>query len=124
MAVGSTINFSIPVVGTTVSAFTRVAGNIFTAAMTLTSSWTASLVIRAAGVQTTNARFGLVMRIKPSDNDDPGTLTKGNVTVSINIDAQKGTEITSANLAKAVRYALSTALHSNLIEDLSNGQSL
>ncbi len=126
MAVGNTINVSIPVVGTTVETYTRSNGNQFSStAYTISSvDYPATLNVRPANALGTSRRFGISTRVRPSDQNDPGTVTKGSCAVSINVDAQIGSAMTATELAKFIRHSLSAALHSNLIEDLSNGVAL
>ncbi len=125
MAIGNTINYSVPVVGTTVGDFSRSNNSSFLDAYTAAGgSYPAVLNIRPAAAISTTKRFGVSFKVKPSDVDDPGTVTKGGCTVSINIDATPGSVMTKAEVAEFVRYALSLALHANLIEDLYDGVSL
>ncbi len=125
MAVGNTINYSIPVVGTTVGDFSRSDSRSFLETYTAAGgSYPAVLSIRPAKPIATVKSFGITTRVRPSDVDDPGTVTKGNATMSININATPGSVMTKAEIAEFIRYSLSTLLHSNLIEDLYDGVSL
>ena len=126
MTVGKTIAYSVPVVGTTIASLTRSSGNNFlkdTYGMG-SGSYPAVLSLRPASSQSTRRRFGVSFTVRPDANDDPGTLTLGSCTVSVNIDAKLGSDVTTSTLAAAVRHSVATLLHSNLIEDLSNGVSL
>lgn len=127
MAVGNTINYSIPVVGSTVASFARSDGNQFlkTDYAIGGSPYPATFTIRPSSTAVTNKRrFGVTFVTKPSASDNPGSLTLGTVTVSVNIDAVLGSAVTTTNLAAAVRHALAATLHSALIEDLSQGTAL
>ena len=122
MAIGATINLSIPVTGTTVDSLTKSREGIYVGGYTLSSvDWPNMFVVRPATVLSTRKRFGATYKINPSLNDDPGTASKGSVSVSINIDAVVGSVITSAELANQVRYALSAFLSSTLVETLRDG---
>ncbi len=125
MAVGNTINYSIPVVGTTVGSVLRANGNSFVGTYAgFTGSYPVTLTLRPASSLLSTKRYGLSFVVKPSVNDDPGIVSKGRASVSLNIDASIGSVVTAAELAEFVRYALSQGLHSNLLEDLANGISL
>ncbi len=126
MAVGNTINVSIPVVGTTLETFQRSSGNAFvTTAYTINSvDYSSTLSLRNSQVLTGSKAFGLTARIDPSLGDDPGVVSKGACTVAINVQWRPGSVMTNAEMSKFVRTALSAALHANLLEDLSNGVAL
>ncbi len=125
MAIGNTIDYSVPTVGTKVGDFSRSNQSSFLEAYTAaTGSYPAVLVIRPAAAISTLKRFGISAKVRPSDSDDPGTVTKGGCTVSINIDATPGAVMTKAEIAEFTRYALSCMLHSNLIEDLYDGTTV
>ncbi len=123
MTIGNTINYSIPAVGTTVDSFARSSTNSFLDATytAATGSFPATLTIRQAKQIATKKTYGLTCRIKPSDVDDPGTVTKGDCTVSLNIVATPGSIMTKAEISEFIRYTLSAALHANLLEDLYDG---
>ncbi len=125
MAIGNTINYSIPTVGTTVGDFSRSNNSSFLDAYTAAGgSYPATLAIRPATAISTRKRFGISTKVRPSDGDDPGTFTKGSASVSINMDVAPGSVMTKAEAAEFIRYSLSVLLHSNLIEDLYDGNSL
>ncbi len=125
MPVGNTINYSVPVVGTTVGSFDRANNNVFREDYTSAGgSYPTTFTLRAAGPISTLKRFGASAKVRPADFDDPGTLTKGGCTVSINIDASPGAVMTRAEITEFVRYSLSMMLHANLIEDLYDGVAL
>ena len=127
MAVGNTINYSIPVVGTTVSNVARINGNTFQEVGYSIGggAYPCQVTLRPAGSNSKgNRRFGVTFIVRPNSQDDPGVITKGAVTVSVNIDTVLGSVVTTTNMASAVRHSLSVMLHSNLIEDLCNGAGL
>ncbi len=125
MAIGNSINYSIPVVGTTVGDFSRSNNSTFLEAYTAASgSYPATLTIRPASSISTLKRFGVSVKVRPSDQDDPGSFTKGGCTMSVNIDATPGSIMTKAEIAEFVRHSLSLLLKADLIEDLYDGISL
>ena len=122
MSIGSTVNYSIPVVGSTVDTLAKAKESLFTD--TITVSGTAvplTLQLRAASLAGIQRRFGAVWKYNPAMLDSAGAVTHGRITVSINVDATLGSEITDTALANQVRYALSTFLASTLIESLRDG---
>jgi len=125
MAIGSTINVSIPVVGTTVETFDKVRDGLYSNAMTIASTdYPATIAIRPTGnILDPRKRTGLTYKVSPSKNDEPIASAKGSLSVSINIDATTGTVITTAELAKQVRFALSAMLASTLVETLVAGSN-
>jgi hypothetical protein len=126
MAVGNTINYSIPVVGTTVSSLTRVQGNTFLkdAYSIGGSSFPATLLLRPAGAQAIRRRFGVTFAVRPDATDAPGSFTQGSLSISLNVDSRFGSIVDDGDRATAIRHFLSTLLHSNLIEDLGTGVAL
>lgn len=126
MAIGTTINDSVPVVGTTVHTYNRANGNTFTVTYAISGggSYLSQLSLRPAGPTSKQKRFGATLKMRPSEYDDPGTLTNGAVSVTLNIDATIGSELTETAVALYVRHAISTWLKATLIEDLMAGTSL
>lgn len=126
MAVGNSINYSIPVVGSTVATFARAEGNVFTLSTYSVGggSYPAKFVIRGVNNAAKRKRFGITFQTTPSSLDDPGSLTKGSATVSVNIDALMGSIIDNGDLANVIRHSLSMSLHSNLFEDLMTGVTI
>ena len=126
MSVGNTINYSVPVVGTTVAALTRSQGNTFlqTAYSIGGSTFPATLVLRPSSSQAARRRFGATFLVRPDVTDSPGILTQGSLTVSLNIDSKFGSIVDDGDRSTAIRHFLSTLLHSNLLEDLGQGISL
>ena len=126
MAIGNTVNVSVPVVGTTTESFTRSNGNKFLcSAYTVGGSdYIATLDLRPAAPVASSKSYGLTVRLDPSIADDPGSITKGAVTCAINVSARPGSVANKAECVKLVRAALSAALASNLLEDLHDGIAL
>lgn len=122
MTIGSSINYSVPTTGTTVGTMQKVLEGIFSDGITIGSTdYPAMLSLRPAQVISKRKRFGATYRVSPSTLDDPGSLTKGSLSVSVNIDATVGSVLTEAEIVTQVKYALSTLLAANIISDLSLG---
>ena len=126
MAIGNTIDVSVPTVGTTVESFTRSTGNTFyTGSYTIGGSdYPATISLRSADPFGSSRQFGGTMRLNLAYADDPGTLTKGAVTVSLNVQCRPGTVLGKSQIAAAVRHQLSAFLKAGLIEDLYEGVAL
>jgi len=125
MAVGNTINYSIPVTGATVGSVTRNNGNQFTGTYAgFTGTYPVSVSLRPANNLSLTKRYGYSTIVKPSAYDNPGTFSLGRAAVSVNIDSAIGSVLTLSELAEFVRYTLAVGLHANLCEDLANGISL
>jgi hypothetical protein len=124
--IGNTINVSIPTVGTTTESYTRSSGNLFlTTAYTVGAvDYTATLQLRPAGSLSSTRNFGYTARIAPSSLDDPGSLTKGGVTVAVNVSWTNGSVMTTTELVDFVKESISVALVTDLISDLSVGIAL
>ncbi len=125
MSIGSSINVSIPVVGTTVETLAKARETLFTGAMTIGGTdYPMTLALRPTGNPLLNRRrLGLTFKVNPAETVAPDTSDKGSLSVSLNIDASIGSVITAAELAKQIRYALSAALASTLLENLIDGST-
>lgn len=122
MAIGSTINFSVPVVGTTVDTLDKFREALFSTPISVGGTDVPIVVqLRAANIQGFQKRFGVSWKFNPAVLDASSAVTKGRISVSVNVDATLGSEIDSAKVALQVRYALSTLLASSLIESLRDG---
>jgi hypothetical protein len=122
MSIGSTITYSIPVVGTTVDTLARAKESLFTDPIAVGGvDVPVTLQLRAASLAGIQRRFGAVWKFNPAMLDSASAVTNGRITVSVNIDATRGVVITDTVLANHVRYALSTLLASTLIEGLRDG---
>lgn len=127
MAVGANIPASTPAVGTTTYTYTLLSyGRQFKATGITLGAGTADaiLTLRPAGSLGKSKRLGYTAKVSPSDYDDPGTLTKGSCTISVNIDATEGSVVTKAAIANFVRQTLSVGLKASLIEDLLAGSTV
>lgn len=122
MTIGSTINFSIPVVGTTVDTLNKFRESLFSVPIDVGGVDVPIVVqLRAANIQGFQKRFGATWKYNPGVLDASSAVTKGRISVSVNVDATLGSEIDHDELVLHVRYALSTLLASSLLEDLRDG---
>jgi len=122
MAIGATINYSIPVVGSTVDTLNKVKESLWTDSISVGGvDVPVTLQLRAASLASFNRRYSAVWKFNPSVLDAAGASTKGRITISVNVDSTLGTEITASAHANQVRWALSTLLAATLIESLRDG---
>ena len=124
MTIGSSINYSVPVVGTTVSSVAKAVEGLFTKAIAQGGSLPdvlMSVKLRPAGINAQRRLFGLSLGYNPGINDQQVTSASGRVSVSINVDAVLGTVITPTLVETYSQYALSMMLASTLIPTLRDG---
>lgn len=122
MAIGNTVNLSIPVVGTTVDSVAKARDGLYIGDFTVGGeTFTSSLTLRPAAAQGARKRFGATYKLWPAVPAGPATASKGSVTVSVNIDSEIGSQLTGGELASQVRYALAAMLSSTLVETLRDG---
>jgi hypothetical protein len=123
MSIGSTINTSLPAVGTTVNALAKAKQGVFSIPLTVSSEIApVVLTLRASNLGNFNFKaIGLTYKYNPSINDSPNDAGSGNVTCSINVNARVGAVMTKAEILNHIRYALSSALKTDLLEALYDG---
>jgi polyisoprenoid-binding protein YceI len=122
MAIGSSINVSLPTVGTTVHTLAKANVGKFSKTVTV-SSEDAQIVLtlRAASMTSRFKSLGATYKYDPSINDSPNDARSGSVTVSVNVNASVGAVLTRAEVLNHIRYALSGALKTDLLEALFDG---
>lgn len=123
MAIGSNVETSIPVVGTLVNDLLKLKAGLFAKTLTVSSEDApVVLTLRASSVENFNFKqFGLSYKYNPSINDSQADARSGSITCAINVNAQVGAVLTKAVICNHIRYALSAALESGLIEALYDG---
>lgn len=122
MSIGSTINVSVPTVGTTVHTLDQTKLGQYHKSLTV-SSEIADVVLnlRPSQLGSNNKGLGLSYSYNPSINDSPNDAASGRVAVQINCTARVGAVLTRAEILNHIRYALSAALKTSLLEDLYDG---
>lgn len=122
MAIGTPINVSLPTVGTTVHALAKALAGKYSKTVTV-SSEDAQIVLtlRAAPMTSRFKSLGATYKYDPSINDSPNDARSGSVTVSVNVNASVGAVLTRAEILNHIRYALSAALKTDLLETLYDG---
>lgn len=124
MAIGSSINYSVAAVGTTISSLAKAKDGMYTKSVAQGGTLPdvpIVLRLRPSGVTTQRRIFGVTWSYNPGMNDLQVTSPTGRVTVSLNIDAVIGSTISTTSLIDQIKYALSTALASTLLENLRDG---
>lgn len=123
MAIGTPINASIPVVGTTVHALDKMKAGVYAKTLTVSSEDAPlTLTLRPSSLDNFNFKqLGLTVKYNPSINDSPNDAMSGSFTLSLNVSARVGAVLTRAAILNHIRYALSTALKTDLLEALYDG---
>lgn len=122
MSIGSTVNVSIPVVGTTVHTLDQTKLGQYAKPITV-STEIAPIVLnlRASPVGTNNKALGLSYSYNPGINDSPNDAVSGRISLQINVTARVGALLTRAEILNHIRYALAGALKTDLLEALYDG---
>jgi hypothetical protein len=122
MAIGSSINVSLPSVGTTVHTLDKAMVAKFQKTLTVSSEDAPIvLTLRAAAAESRTKGLGLTYKYNPSINDSGSDANSGSVTVTMNVNASIGAVLTRAEVLNHIRYALSAALKTDLLEALIDG---
>jgi hypothetical protein len=122
MSIGASINVSLPSVGTTVHTLDKAREAKFQKTLTVSSEDAPIvLTLRAATAETRNKALGLTYRYNPQINDSGSDANSGQITCSINVSATVGAVLTRAEILNHIRYALSAALKTDLLEALVDG---
>ena len=122
MSIGSSIVDSIPAVGTTVHTYNKVQEGVFlfqSGSSPVDVPYT--LTLRPSDVGSSQRRFGATAKYTPNQNDDPGTVTKGRSTISLNVDATLGATLTRTELLNEIRWFMGALLKATLLEALVDG---
>lgn len=122
MSIGTSIVDSIPTVGTTVHTYNKVQEGIFTYSSGGSPvDYPYVLTLRPSDISTQTRRFGATARVNPSVNDDPGTVSEGRSTISLNVDATLGATLTRTELLNEIRWFMGALLKATLLEALVDG---
>lgn len=124
MAIGSSINYSVPTVGTTVSSLAKVQEAMFTKSVAqggVLPDVPIVLRLRPAIVSSQRRLFGLTWAYNPGINDQNVASQSGRITVTLNVDAVLGSTIAASSVLDQTKYALSVALASTLLDNLRDG---
>jgi len=122
MSIGSSIVDSIPTVGATVHTFDKVQeGEFHESSGSTPIDVPLRLMLRPSDAAGSLRRFGATFKFTPSVNDDPGTITKGRSTISLNVDATLGATITRTELLNEIRWFMGALLKATLLENLCDG---
>lgn len=122
MAIGSTIDYSIPTVGSTVAAFDKSKDGLFVEQISVSSvNVPMRLELRTSPLGSLRRAFGGSLKFTPQVLDVPSVATKGRITVSLNVDAYLGSAVDDTTLMTYTRWFLSTMLKSTLLETLRDG---
>jgi hypothetical protein len=122
MAIGATVVDSIPVVGTTVHTFDKLKDLKYVEYVTVGStSVPVTLNFRTSPVGGRERSFGATLKFEPGLYDAADAVPSGRITVSLNVAALEGDDMTPTAIANYVRYFLAALLQASLIETLRDG---
>lgn len=122
MAIGSTITYSVPAVGTTVGTLAKAApGEYYLAQETGDVDVPIQVKLRRAQPSSTKRRLGATWRFRPNVLDVGSAISKGSIAVAINVDAELGSTMTRAEVLNHIRYAMSVLLKTDCLETLIDG---
>ena len=122
MTIGATVNYSVPVVGSTVASFDKSKEGLFVEQISVSgTNVPMRLELRTSPLSSLHRRFGAALKFSPEVLDVAGIASKGRITASLNVDAYLGSAVDDTNLALYTRYFLSTLLASTLLENLRDG---
>lgn len=122
MAIGTTIDYSIAAVGSTVAAFDKSKEGLFVEQISVSGTDVPMrLELRASPLGSLNRRFGAVMKFTPEVLDVANVATKGRISVSLNVDSYLGSAVTDANIVLYTRWMLGAILKATLLEALRDG---
>jgi hypothetical protein len=122
MAIGSTVVDSIPVVGTTVHTFDKLKDLRYVEYVTVGSNQVpVTLTFRTSSVGSRERIFGATLKFDPGLYDAADAVPSGRITVSLNVAASEGDDMTPAAIANYVRYFMGALLQASLVETLRDG---
>lgn len=124
MSLGSSIVDSIPTVGSTVHTFDKLKDLQYVEQISVGGTDVpAKLSLRTSSVGGNRTRFGGTLSYSPSILDIASAVSKGRITVTLNVDASFGSEITPTATADFTRYLMGAMLKATLIEALRDGST-
>jgi hypothetical protein len=122
MALGASIVDSIAVVGSTVHTLAKLADARYAVDVTVGSNDVPlKLDLRTSPTGVGRQRFGATWKFNPGINDVAGVQPLGRISISLNVDASLGSNITTANVANHLRWFMGAMLKATLIEGLQAG---
>lgn len=122
MSLGSSIVDSIPVVGSTVHTLDKTKDAQYVEIIAVGGiDNPLKLDLRTSSIGTNKTRFGASWKFNPSVNDVPSAITLGRISISLNVDATLGSNMTPSEVANHVRWFFGAMLKATVIETLRDG---
>lgn len=122
MSIGSSIDYSVAAVGTTVAAFDKSKEGLFVEMIAVSGvDVPLRLELRTSPLGSLSRRFGATLKFTPQVLDVDGVATKGRITASLSVDAYLGSAVTDANVVLYTRYLMGAVLKATLLEALRDG---
>jgi len=124
MSLGASIVDSIPTVGSTVHTLDKIKDLAYMKMISVGGvDVPLRLNLRTSTLGTGKTRFGGTLLFAPSVLDVASAVTLGRVSVSLNVDASLGSNMTPSSVADHVRYLMGAMLKATLIEALRDGST-
>jgi hypothetical protein len=122
MSLGSSIVDSIAAVGSTVHTLDKIKDAQYVEIIAVGGiDVPLKLDLRTASLGSNRQRFGASWKFNPATNDVPSSLTLGRISISLNVDASLGSNMTPTEVANHVRWFFGAMLKATLIETLQAG---
>lgn len=125
MAIGSSINLSIPTAGTTAKTVTKMSNGEFTVYVTPVAGYPAVPVSLKLRTNAASARPGVTMSLglgyKPRSVEDVAHPSLGQLSLSCTVTAKLGTIVTADLLADHIAYLGSVLSNASVIDTMVQG---
>lgn len=124
-AIGSSFNASPATTGSTSYTFSRVGDASFTSSVEEGDIDVDRVVtLRPASTTTLVRRFGAVEKFNPSILDVSGSITKGRISISLNVDAILGSEMSTSDITAEIHNFFGALLDGDVVSNLVNGSTV
>jgi len=122
MSLGSSIVDSIAVVGSTVHTLDKTKDAQYVEIIAVGGiDVPLKLDLRTSSIGTNKTRFGATWKFNPSVLDVASAVSLGRISISLNVDASLGSNLTPSAVADHVRWFFGAMLKATLIEALRDG---
>ncbi len=125
MALGSSINYSLAAVGTTVSAVNQQSIGKYAKSDFGTDAaglaYPLEVTFQSVKQQNANRQFGLIAKANPAVNNAANSVDQGRITVSISVSYRLGAEVTDALVKSTTKHAMSLLLPDAVFDSLVTG---
>ncbi len=125
MAIGTSLNYSVAAVGTTVSSVSQQEFGRYAKVDYLTDAAGVQIPltfdVKASPQTGSHTQISGVMKFNPAKNDASFTVTQGRFTASFSVNYQPGTALTPALAKTLVKYFVSLLIQDAVYDSLVSG---